>query len=82
MESKKNKKYQLESKRILFFQYGLVLGLLVVYSVFNWSIAKVPLYEHVENELIEDNDDVILNLKFLKKRSLKHPIYLNRILHL
>ena len=40
MEIKKNPKYDLEKKRKLFFQFGLVVSLLLVIAAFEWTSIK------------------------------------------
>ena len=52
MEMKKDKKYELESKRPLFFGIGLILSLAFVISAFEWRTHVEPV---VGFEIEEDN---------------------------
>ena len=57
MEVKKSQKANLENKRLLFTEIGLVLALLIVYGALNWSqkeIKTATLAKEAEVVEIED----------------------------
>lgn len=56
MEVKKSKKADLENKRSLFFQMGLIITLGVVFVAFEWSTTQVDANNQfwVEEEVIEE----------------------------
>ena len=56
MEIKKSKKADLERKRAMFFQIGLIVTLGVVFVAFEWSTSEVVIGESswVEEEVVEE----------------------------
>lgn len=59
MEKKKTQKADLETKRLLFVEIGLVVALAVVYGAFEYSSAEITTAELVENSLVLDDDFIV-----------------------
>ncbi len=57
MELKKSPKADLEKKRTLFWEVGLIVALLVVYGMFNWSQKpdKVDEIKYAMDQELERN---------------------------
>lgn len=72
MNLKKSKKADLESKRVLFFEIGIILSLALVFMAFEWRWAEntTPICNFNRQILIEDDITGI----YEKKKEIVHPI--------
>lgn len=72
MKAKKNPKYNLEKKRIMFLQFGIILSLAIVLLAFEY---KVPMEEpeEIENKEWADIEEVIVNTFHEPKKKLEPP---------
>ena len=59
MEKKKTCKADLETKRLLFVEIGLVVALAVVYGAFEYSTAEITTAELVDTSAVFDEDFII-----------------------
>ncbi len=59
MEKKKTQKADLETKRLLFVEIGLVAALAVIYGAFEYSSAEITTAELAETSMVLDDDFVI-----------------------
>ena len=59
MEKKKTCKADLETKRLLFVEIGLVVALAVVYGAFEYSTAEITTAELVDTSGVFDEDFII-----------------------
>ena len=59
MEKKKTQKADLETKRLLFVEIGLVVALAVVYGAFEYSTAEITTAELVDTSAVFDEDFII-----------------------
>ena len=59
MEKKKAQKADLETKRLLFVEIGLVVALAVVYGAFEYSTAEITTAELVDTSAVFDEDFII-----------------------
>jgi protein TonB len=59
MEKKKTQKADLETKRLLFVEIGLVVALAVVYGAFEYSTAEITTAELVDTSGVFDEDFII-----------------------
>lgn len=59
METKKTQKADLETKRLLFVEIGLIVTLAVVYGAFEYSCAEISTAELAETSMVLDDDFVI-----------------------
>ena len=54
MEIKKSEKANLENKKLLFLEVGLILSLLIVYIAFEWTSTET------NTSMLEDNTEVLV----------------------
>ena len=59
MEKKKSQKADLETKRLLFVEIGLVVALAIVYGAFEYSTAEITTAELVDTSAVFDEDFII-----------------------
>lgn len=59
MEKKKTQKADLETKRLLFVEIGLVVALAVVYGAFEYTSAEITTAELVDTAAVYDEDFII-----------------------
>ena len=59
MEKKKTQKADLETKRLLFVEIGLVVTLAVVYGAFEYSTAEITTAELADTAVVLDDDFII-----------------------
>lgn len=57
MEAKKSKKADLKSKRVLFFEIGMVVAISVVFAAFQWTTTENMIAMNLDAELNFDIDD-------------------------
>lgn len=63
MEAKKSPKANLENKRILFIEIGLIVTLAVVLLAFEWRKYDVAVVEMGAREVVEQVEEIIINTK-------------------
>lgn len=63
MEAKKSPKANLENKRILFIEIGLIVTLAVVLLAFEWRKYDVAVVEMGAREVVEQMEEIIINTK-------------------
>ena len=54
MEIKKSEKANLENKKLLFLEVGLILSLLIVYIAFEWTSTET------NTAMLEDNTEILV----------------------
>ncbi|PID94356.1 MAG: energy transducer TonB [Bacteroidetes bacterium] len=63
MEAKKSPKANLENKRILFIEIGLIVTLALVLLAFEWRKYDVAVVEMGAREAVEQMEEIIINTK-------------------
>ncbi len=63
MEAKKSPKADLENKRILFLEIGMIITLAVVLLAFEWRKYDVTVVEMGAREAVEQVEEIIINTK-------------------
>ena len=59
MENKKSTKASLENKRLLFAETGLIIALMVVFGLFEWTSSSRPLAQLEDNTRMLEEEDVV-----------------------
>ena len=54
MEIKKSEKANLENKKLLFVEIGLIISLLIVYIAFEWTSKET------QTAVLEDNTEILV----------------------
>ena len=63
MEAKKSPKANLENKRIIFIEIGMIITLAVVLLAFEWKKYDVAVVEMGAREAVEQVEEIIINTK-------------------
>ena len=62
MEIKKSEKANLENKKLLFIEIGLILSLLIVYVALEWTSKET------NTAVLEDNTEILIEEEIMSRR--------------
>ena len=65
MELKKSEKANLENKKLLFIEIGLIISLLIVYIALEWTSKET------QTAVLEDNTEILIEEEIISTKSIK-----------
>ncbi|MCD4677153.1 MAG: hypothetical protein K8S18_14335, partial [Desulfobacula sp.] len=71
MKTKRSKKINLENKKFIFFEIGVIISLAIVLAAFEWKSADLPeklIFQGIDRDYLEEKAEITVHKKEEQKK--------------